>query len=229
MRIVITGANRGIGLEFTRQYLDRGDHVEAVARSPEGAGALAQLASSAGGRLRVHGCDVASDQGARALAASLGEVAVDVLINNAGVMGKMQALDALDHGDMLRTFDINALGPVRVTAALLPHLRRASTRKVAHISSGMGSISDNTSGGAYGYRMSKAALNMACRSMAIDLRGEGFKVVTMNPGWVQTDMGGSGAPTPVATSVGLMIERIDGLTPEQSGLFVDYRGHTWAW
>lgn len=229
MRIVITGANRGIGLEFTRQYLDRGDQVEAVTRAPESAGALAQLAASAGGRLRVHGCDVASDQGARALAASLGEVAVDVLINNAGVMGKMQALDALDHDDMLRTFDINALGPVRVTAALLPHLRRASTRKVAHISSGMGSISDNTSGGAYGYRMSKAALNMACRSMAIDLRGEGFKVVTMNPGWVQTDMGGAGAPTPVATSVGLMIERIDGLTPEQSGLFVDYRGHTWAW
>ena len=229
MRVVITGASRGIGLEFVRRHLGRGDHVEAVVRSPHPGDELATLASELGGQLRVHACDVASDAGARALAESLGDAAVDVLINNAGVMGQMQALDALDHDDILRTFDTNALGPVRVTAALLPHLRRAPTRKVAHLSSGMGSITDNTSGGAYGYRMSKAALNMACRSMAIDLRAEGFKVVVLNPGWVQTDMGGQGAPTTVEESVRLLMERIDQLTPEQSGTFLDYRGHTWSW
>lgn len=229
MRIVITGANRGIGLEFVRQYLARGDSVEAAVRAPGEASELNALLASSGGRLRVHGCDVASDGGARELASAVGDAAVDVLINNAGVMGKMLGLEKLDHADMLRTFDINALGPVRVSAALLPQLRRGKTRKIAHISSGMGSIGDNTSGGAYGYRMSKAALDMACRSMAVDLRGEGFKVVALNPGWVKTDMGGQSAPTPVDTSVRMMIERIDQLTDEQSGTLLDYRGHTWPW
>lgn len=229
MRIVITGASRGIGLEFARRYLERGDHVEAVVRSPASADALYALGAAAGGRLRVHGCDVTSDQAARALAAALGEGGVDILINNAGVMGKMQALEALDFQDILRTIDANALGPLRVTAALLPHLRRGAGRKVAHVTSGMGSIGDNTSGGAYGYRMSKAALNMACRSMAIDLRREGITAVVINPGWVKTDMGGPGAPTPVEESVRLMMGLIDGLSPAQSGAFLDYRGHTWPW
>jgi NAD(P)-dependent dehydrogenase (short-subunit alcohol dehydrogenase family) len=229
MRVVITGASRGIGLEFVRRYQEQGHHVEAVARDPARSPELAALAAASLGKTRIHTCDVASDQGARNLAASLGDVPVDVLVNNAGVMGKMQALDQLDHADILRTFDTNALGPLRVTAALLPHLRRGATRKVVHISSGMGSISDNTSGGAYGYRMSKAALNMATRSMANDLRGEGFLVVTMNPGWVKTDMGGPGAPESVENSVRLMMERIEQLRPEQSGTFLDYRGHTWAW
>lgn len=230
MRVVITGANRGIGLEFVRRYQEQGHHVEAVARDPSGAPELVRLAAASAGKTHLHACDVASDAATRALAASIGEVAVDILINNAGVMGKMLGLDALDHGDMLRTFDTNTLGPLRVSAALLPHLRRAPTRKIVHISSGMGSISDNTSGGAYGYRMSKAALNMACRSMANDLRGDGFKVIAMNPGWVRTDMGGPGAPEDVGSSVRQMMERIEGLTAEQSGTFVDYRaGRSWSW
>lgn len=203
--------------------------MEAVAREPGRATELTALAAASSGKTRLHACDVASDAGARALASSLGEVAVDVLINNAGIMGKMLGVDHLDYEDMLRTFDVNALGPLRVSAALLPHLRRASTRKIIHISSGMGSISDNTSGGAYGYRMSKAALNMGCRSMANDLRGEDFKVVVMNPGWVKTDMGGPGAPENVENSVGLMMERIEQLSAAQSGTFLDYRGHTWSW
>lgn len=229
MRIVITGANRGIGLELTRRYLDRGDQVEATARHPDAAGDLAALAGAAGGRLRVHACDIRDDASVRAFAAALGDIAVDLLINNAGVMGKMQALADLDHADVANTLNTNALGPLRVTGALLPHLRRGSTRKIVHITSGMGSIGDNQSGGAYGYRMSKAALNMGCRSMAMDLKGEGFTAVVMNPGWVKTDMGGSHAPTPVEESAQKMIELIDRIGPDQTGTFLDYRGHTWPW
>lgn len=229
MRIVITGANRGIGLELTRRYLERGDHVEAAVRRPDAAAELAALAGAAGGRLRIHACDVTDTASVRAFADALGDVAVDVLINNAGVMGKMKALADLDFAEMTRTFDTNALGPLRVAGALLPHLRRSKTRKIVNITSGMGSISDNTSGGAYGYRMSKAALNMGCRSMANDLRGEGFTAVVVNPGWVKTDMGGSHAPTPVEESARLMMELIDRIGPEETGTFLDYRGHTWAW
>jgi NAD(P)-dependent dehydrogenase (short-subunit alcohol dehydrogenase family) len=229
MRIVVTGANRGLGLEFVRRYHQLGHHVEAVAREPNKSPELLALAASAPGKIRLHACDVARDIEARALPITLGDVAVDILINNAGVMGQMLPLDQLDYEDMLRTFNVNALGPLRISAALLPHLRRSTTRKIVHISSGMGSISDNTSGGAYGYRMSKAALNMACRSMAVDLRPENFKIVVINPGWVKTDMGGPNAPESVDNSVRFMMDRIEQLSPEQSGTFLHYRGHTWGW
>lgn len=228
MRVVITGANRGIGLEFVRRYQQQGYDVEAVARDPERAMELTQLASSAG-KIRIHPCDVSKDTDVDALARSLGDTAVDILINNAGIKGRPLGLEHLDYKENLQIFDVNALGPLRVSAALLPHLRRAPTRKIIHISSGMGSISENTSGGAYGYRISKAALNMACRSMAMDLRKDHFKVIVMNPGWVKTDMGGLGATEPVEDSVRQMMERIDQLTEDQSGTFLDYRGHRWSW
>jgi NAD(P)-dependent dehydrogenase (short-subunit alcohol dehydrogenase family) len=162
----------------------------------------------------------------KAFAAAVGDVAVDVLINNAGVKGKRQPLAELDFEDAIRTIDTNALGAVRVTRALLPNLFRGEGKRVAHISSGLGSIADNTTGDAYAYRMSKAALNMASRSMAVDLRGEGIISVVLNPGWVKTDMGGPSAPTEVEESVRRMLGIINGLTLEQSGSFIDYRGHT---
>ena len=153
MRIVITGANRGIGLEFCRQYLDRGETVDATARRPDEAKALHALAASAGARLRIHACDVQDDASVKAFAKALPAGGVDLLINNAGVMGKMSSLEELDLDDARNTFDVNALGPIRVTRALLPFLRQGQGAKVAHVTSKMGAISDNTSGGAYGYRM----------------------------------------------------------------------------
>jgi NAD(P)-dependent dehydrogenase (short-subunit alcohol dehydrogenase family) len=116
-----------------------------------------------------------------------------------------------------------------VTRALLPHLLRSEVRKVAHISSGMGSIGDNTSGGAYSYRMSKAALNMASRSMAVDLRDRRVISVVFNPGWVQTDMGGRSAPVPVDQSVHALVALIDGLVASDSGDFLDWRGKRYEW
>lgn len=227
MRWVITGTNRGIGLELARQLVARGDVVDAAVRDAGGAGALRAAGEGGEGRLRIHACDVGDDASVRAFAAGLPEGNVDALVNNAGVMGKMQSLEDLDLDDVKNTFDVDALGPIRVTRALLPRLGRGA--KVLHITSGMGSISDNQSGGAYGYRMAKAALNMASRSMAIDLRGRGILSTVANPGWVQTDMGGSGAPLPVETSAKNLIALVDTLTPEQSGSFLDHTGREWAY
>ncbi|MCP3139033.1 SDR family oxidoreductase [Pyxidicoccus xibeiensis] len=229
MRYVITGASRGIGLEFVQQLLRRGDTVEAGVRSPEGARRLEPLARESGNRLRIHALDVESDASIRSFAADVCASPVDVLINNAGVIGLWCALTDVDYADMARTFAINALGPLRVTSALLPALRRGAVRKVAHVSSNMGSVTNNTDGGAYAYRMSKAALNMGVRTLANDLRAEGFVTVALHPGWVQTDMGGPQATLPAPESVRGLLRLIDGMGPEHSGRFFDYQGAELPW
>ncbi|QRN99173.1 SDR family oxidoreductase [Archangium violaceum] len=228
MKIVITGANRGIGLELVRQYLARGDSVHAGVRTPEQAPELTALVEPSGGRLRINPCDVALETSVRAFAASVTEP-VDLLINNAGMRNRPDGLEELDLDGAARTFQVNALGPLRVTHALLPMLRRSRGAKIANMSSGLGSIDDNTSGGAYGYRMSKAALNMASRSLAQDLRDEGIIAVVLSPGWVRTDMGGEDAPTPVSESVAGLLGLIDRLTLQDSGSFFGFRGERIAW
>jgi NAD(P)-dependent dehydrogenase (short-subunit alcohol dehydrogenase family) len=231
MRVVVTGANRGIGLELCRQLQDRGDQVEAGARQPEQASALQELAARPG--VHVHALDVQSDASVAAFAAGLASEdprPLDLLINNAGYLGAMTPLEGLDLDDVRLHYEINTLGPIRVTRALLPLLRRGGARrggllrKVVHVTSRMGSIADNTSGGAYGYRLSKAALNMASKSMAIELRSEVIASVVINPGWVQTDMGGRNAPTAASDCVQGLLQVIDGLKLEQTGAFLDYRG-----
>lgn len=229
MRVVITGANRGIGLELARRYLERGDHVDAGVRTPASAHDLAALGQGAGGRLRVFACDVADDTSVRAFAAAVGDVAVDVLINNAGVMGKWLSLADLDFEDVTRTFDTNAVGALRVASALLPHLRKSSVRKVVNMSSRMGSIAQNTNGGAYAYRMSKAALNMATKTMSIDLGGENFTVVALHPDWVKTDMGGLDAPMSVEESATGIIKLVDRISRAESGGFYHFRGDPIPW
>jgi NAD(P)-dependent dehydrogenase (short-subunit alcohol dehydrogenase family) len=229
MRFVVTGANRGIGLEFVRQLLARGETVEAGVRDPSAARELTALGKAPSSTLRVHALDVASEASARAFGRSIGDVAVDVLINNAGVLGKMQSLEELDFEDVMATFRVNAVGALAVTRALLPQLRKGGARKVLHVSTGMASIADNTSGGAFGYRMSKAALNIASKSMAVNLRGERIISAVMNPGWVATDMGGGGAPTSPHDSVAGMLKVIDALTLDKSGQFLDFRGGTLSW
>ena len=170
-----------------------------------------------------------NDASVRHFARELLPGGIDLLINNAGVMGKMESLEELDLSDVANTIDTNALGPIRVTRALLPRLRQAPIKRIAHITSGMGSIGDNTSGGAYGYRMSKAALNMANKSMSVDLADQGFTCIVLNPGWVQTDMGGRGAPTPVEESASNLIRVIDSATRAENGKFLNYTGEEYEW
>lgn len=224
MRAVVTGANRGIGLELVRQLLARGDEVHAAVREPERAADLRALEG-----VRIHRLDQLEPASVAELAAALGSAPIDLLVNNAGVYGgTRQHLPDIDFEDLVATYRVNALGPLRVTLALLPNLK-AARGKVIHVTSGMGSITDNKSGAFYAYRMSKAALNMMSRSLAVDLRGAGVASAVINPGWVKTDMGGPGAPTPAPESVRGMLREIDSFGIEDSGAFLDWKGRPYPW
>ena len=223
MRVVVTGANRGIGLELTRQLLARSDEVEALTRDPDRARELHALLPSHGASLKVLACDVASDASVRTYARTRPRVPVDLLINNAGVYGTSVGLEKQDPAELLQVFDVNAAGAFRMTRALFTPLRQGQGRKIAHITSSMGSISENTSGGYYAYRMSKAALNMFSVTLAEEVRKHGLISVVLNPGWAQTDMGGPGAPVPVRDSAAGLLRIIDRLTLADSGKFFDYR------
>jgi NAD(P)-dependent dehydrogenase (short-subunit alcohol dehydrogenase family) len=231
MRYVISGANRGLGLEFVRQVLLRGDTVEAGARAPGEAKQLASLAREAGGRLRIHPLDVSNTHSVRSFAAVVGEAPIDVLINNAGVAGKWDPLPETDFEDMVRTIEINTLGSMRMCATLISAVLKSGTRKIVHMTTRLASMAENTHvgyfqhpGGLYPYRMSKAALNALMRTMAVDYREQGLITAVLAPGWVQTDMGGKTAALTPEESVQGMLRVIDGLTMERSGRFFDYSG-----
>ncbi|MFL5348057.1 MAG: SDR family oxidoreductase [Hyalangium sp.] len=236
MRYAISGASRGIGLEFVRQLLARGDTVEAGARVPWEARQLTALARDAGERLRIHALDVKNTASVRAFAASIGEAPIDVLINNAGVSGKWNPLGELDFEDMAHVMETNAIGPMRMASALLPLVLKGNTRKIVHLTTRMGSLTENTpagvygfAGGAYAYRMSKAALNQGMRTMAVDFREKGLITALLNPGWVQTDMGSKMAPTRVDECVQGLLRVIDELTLARSGCFFDFQGKEMLW
>jgi NAD(P)-dependent dehydrogenase (short-subunit alcohol dehydrogenase family) len=220
---LVTGANRGLGLQFARQLSARGEEVLATARRPAEAAALGDLG------VEVFPLDVAEATSVAALARGLGGRPIDVLINNAGVGVGHAPLGGLDYDELRRAFEVNALGPLRVTEGLLDNLRRGGRRLVANVTSKMGSISDNGSGGSYAYRASKSALNMLTRSLSIDLRAEAFTCVLLHPGWVRTDMGGASAPLEASQSVAGMLAVLDSLTPARSGEFLDYSGERVPW
>jgi len=226
MRFAVTGANRGIGLEFVKQLTERGEEVDAGVRDPDAAPELRALVRP-GVRLRIHRLDVADDASVGAFAEQLPAGPVDVLVNNAGVSG-VKGGEPIDPPDILRVFNVNAVGSLRVVRALLPRLRAGKAKKILNITSHLGSIAD-ASGGRYAYRMSKAALNMATRLLAEDLRGEGFLTVALHPGWVQTRMGGSGAPVPPEQSIRAMLDFVDELSKEQSGRVFDFQGRPLPW
>lgn len=215
---VVTGCNRGIGLELCRQLKERGERVIAVCR--HASSALVDLGAEV-----VESIDVADDGAMRSLRKALDGIDVDVLVNNAGVLTR-EGLDDLDFDRMRQQFEINTLGPLRVTQALLGQLHRGS--KVAIVTSRMGSIADNTSGAYYGYRMSKAAVNMAGASLAADLRPEGIAVGLFHPGMVATEMTGYQGIPPTEAAAGL-IKRIDELTLEQTGTFRHANGENLPW
>ena len=217
---LVTGSNRGIGYEYCRQLQARGDRVIAVCRS-----ASAEL-KQLGVRIE-EGIDITSDTSVAALGDRLDDTQIDVLINNAGIL-KRVTLQDLDFESIREQFEVNALGPLRVTHALLPLLKTGS--KIVMMTSRMGSIGDNTSGSSYGYRMSKVALSMAGKSLAHDLKPRGIAVAILHPGLVQTRMTNftSGGITPEESVKGLLA-RIDELTLENTGTFWHANGEVLPW
>jgi len=217
--VVVSGASRGIGLELARQYRDRGDQVVAACR--QATGELKKLGVEV-----VEGVDVTDEAAVTKLAKAVGKRQVDILVNCAGVLSD-ESFGDLDFDRMRRQFEVNSLGPLRVTAVLRSKLRDGA--KVTIISSRMGSIEDNTSGGRYGYRMSKCAVNMAGRSLAHDLKEAGVAVAILHPGFVRTDMTShQGLIDPPESAAGL-IARIDELTLETSGGFWHSNGEELPW
>jgi len=218
-RILVTGANRGIGLEFCRQFSARGDEVIAVCRH-----ASAEL-QQPGIRI-IAGIDIAEANDVARLQEQLVGVQLDVLINNAGVLVR-DSLRHLDFAGIDQQFRINAVAPLRVTAALLENLQAGS--KVFTITSSMGSIEENTSGGYYGYRMSKAAVNIAMKSLSVDLAERKIGVFVLHPGYVQTDMTENQGHVTAAQAVQALITRIDALELADSGSFLHAQGRRIPW
>ena len=217
-KVLITGANRGIGLELCRQLKERGDEVFAVCRTASRE--LLDLNLSL-----IEGIDVGDARSVSLLREHLADVQLDWLINNAGILS-VETLDNLDFDAMERQFRINALGPLRVTSTLLANL--SAVAKVAIITSRMGSIEDNTSGGYYGYRMSKTAVNMAGMNLARDLQGRNIAVILLHPGMVATDMSG-GRGIPAEQSANGLIQRVDALDMADTGSFWHAEGERLPW
>jgi NAD(P)-dependent dehydrogenase (short-subunit alcohol dehydrogenase family) len=220
---VVTGANRGIGLAFARALTARGDDVVGTARWPDEASELRATGA------RVEQLDVADDGSVGDFARRLAGSPVDVLVHNAAIGEAGSTIDQLDPSSVRHTLDVDAIGPVRLTRALMPNLRAARTRKVVGITSGLGSVEQNTDGGWYAYRMAKAAFNMFIRTLAAEHARERFTCIAICPGWVQTDMGGPGARVKPEDSVAAMLKVIDGLRPSDTGRFIDRRGRDQPW
>ena len=234
--VVISGANRGLGLEFTRQYAEDGWRVIAGCRQPERAGALQALATDTQDRVRPHPVDVRDPAAVAALAESCGNGAVDLLINCAGTMtrdtgpsGMLQGLDAVDYAHWTAEFETHVQGGFAMSAAFADSLARAERPVIVNMSSGLGSIANTDRGGIYYYRTAKAALNMLTRNLAADLRERGIIVISLDPGWVRTDMGGPKAPLSPTESIAQLRRVIAGLTMADSGSFLTRGGDDRPW
>jgi NAD(P)-dependent dehydrogenase (short-subunit alcohol dehydrogenase family) len=226
--IMITGANRGLGLEFARQYAADGWRIFAACRNPDAAADLRQLERTSS--VTIFPMDVADLHSVKRAAADFGNETIDILVNGAGIFGKQsQKTGNVDYESWKQVLDVNTLGPLRVTEAFTDHVARSERKLVVTITSGMGSLTDNTSGAAIPYRSSKAAVNMVMRSAAIDLAPRGIACVLVNPGWVKTDMGGPGAALTPMESVAALKRLIATLGPAQSGKFFNYDGREYAW
>ncbi|HZV24076.1 MAG TPA: SDR family oxidoreductase [Luteimonas sp.] len=231
-RSLVTGANRGLGLEFVRQLLARGDRVVATCRHPGKATALNALAGEHPGRLHVLPLDVADPRAIAELQRELLLLAddgerLDLLVNGAGVLHSGERFGSVSAVNLDDSFRTNAMGPFLLTQALATRL--ADGARVANITSQLGSIANTTRFGTPSYDISKAAQNMATALLAAALRERGIVVVALHPGWVQTDMGGAGATVTPADSVAGLLRVIDGLKQTDSGRFLDWRGQSLPW
>ena len=225
----ITGCNRGLGLEMAQQLVQRGERVIATCRDIAIASDLTELALRSQG-LSLIEMNMASLESMTEAVALLNEETIDVFINNAGIYGPRDANFGNVTGDaMALVLHVNAIAPLQLTQLLIPRLRTGKGKKLAFVSSKMGSIADNGRGGSYIYRCSKTALNSVVKTLAVDLAEEGFIAAALHPGWVRTDMGGPNGLIDAEESVRGMLQVIDALTPATTGEFINYNGAAIPW
>ena len=227
--ILVTGANRGIGLEFVKQYLKKGDSVIATYREEESSKELINLSQNKS-NLEILKLDVASDASMESFCQHLGDQPIDIFINNAGVYGPRDSnFGKVDAESWLPVLRINTCAPLLLTQLIIENLRRGKAKKLLYVTSKMGSIDDNKGGGSYVYRSSKTALNSVVKSISVDLRSEAMAVAVLHPGWVRTDMGGPNGLIDTETSVSGMVQVIQNMTLETSGVFFNYDGNVIPW
>lgn len=235
--VLVTGSNRGIGLEHVRQALAAGEHVIAACRDPANAADLKVLESHYPGQLEIEPLDVASAESIASMAVRLEGKPIDILINNAGLAGrgswspddKDQLLETIDYSLWEEILKVNLFGPAQVTAAILPNLRLGGRKLIVMITSDLASIAGNTMGGSHAYRTSKAALNMFARGVAHELLAEGFTVIPLSPGWTKTDMGGEHAIYTACQSVEGQRMVMNSVSSGDSGKFLNLEGREIAW
>lgn len=228
--VLITGANRGIGLEHARRFAARGARVFATARTPAEADELQALSAASDGRVEVLAYEAGDLEAPSRLKAALGETPLDLLLANAGATGdKSKSFGSIDAEDVLQLIRINALAPLKLAEALTGNVAASQRKLIAFQSSRMGSIGDNGAGGYYAYRLAKGALNMVAKNVSIDLRPRGVIAVALHPGWVRTRMGGEGAPVSVDECVAGQQQLFDSLTLAQSGRFFSYDRSELPW
>ncbi len=229
--ILITGANRGLGLECARQYADAGWRVIACCRKPDAAAALHGIARRWPGTVSIHTLDVIDHGSIESLAHQLRDEPIDILLNNAGLYGPDEAIfGQTDYREWADILAVNVLAPFKMTECFIENVVRSDRKILANLSSEMGSITLNaTRGGHYPYRSSKAALNAVVKSLANDLRGRGVIAVVMHPGWVRTDMGGPKGDLAPEESIRQVKNVLDGLQPADTGKFLLYDGSELPW
>ncbi len=226
--VLITGANRGIGLAFVKHYSGLAKRVIACCRVPEHANELHSLEASCPS-VEIHTLDVTDNKQIEALKLAFNGQVIDLLVNNAGIYGPKQNESQLDKALWSQVFEVNVMAPILIGRALSKNLALSPHGVIANMSSKMGSITDNGSGGASIYRSSKAALNAATKSFALDHAGLGITTVLLHPGWVQTDMGGQNALINTQTSVKGLSEVLEQVNASKNGHFYNYDGNLIPW
>ena len=227
--VLVTGANRGLGLGFVKNYLGKNVNVVGTTRDLKSSKELLAIKERFPNNLEIFELDLLKESAGYTLANFLGDKPIDILINNAGVGSSNQHLQAVSPKPWLEMLKVNLIAPLMVTQSIIDNVKKGSDKKIYFLSSQLGSIADNTSGGMYMYRSSKTGLNQVVKSLSVDLKPQGITVVSLHPGWVKTDMGGPNAPVSIDESIEGMMQVIDSTDIRDTGRFLNYDGKELPW
>ena len=227
--VLVTGANRGLGLGFVKNYLGKNVNVVGTTRDLKSSKELLALKEKFPNNLEIFELDLLKESAGDTLANFLGERPIDILINNAGVGSTNQHFEAVSPKPWLEVLKVNLIAPLMITQSIINNVKKGSDKKIYFLSSQLGSIGDNASGGMYIYRSSKTGLNQVVKSLSVDLKPQGITVVSLHPGWVKTDMGGPNAPVSIDESIEGMMQVIDATDIRDTGRFLNYDGKELPW
>ena len=227
--VLITGANRGLGLGFVKSFLEKNVNVICTTRNITGSKELLECKKKYPNNLKILELDLLGENSENTLSDLLSDKPIDIFINNAGVGSSIQRFGVVSLKPWLEVLKVNLIAPLTVTQSIIENIKKGSDKKIYFLSSQLGSIEENTSGGMYIYRSSKTALNQVVKSLSVDLKPMGITVISLHPGWVKTDMGGPNAPVSIAESIKGMMKVIETTDIRNTGTFLNYDGKGLPW